>query len=128
MESATREGTVFASAARTATESSDAISNAGAKYLLLFLDVTAITLTPSVTLSVEAYDRASGEWFTVWTAAAAVTGTGNTQYALGPGLDAAAPGGFTDAENVPVPPTFRVTATHADADSATYSLGYALTG
>ena len=124
----TRDGTIFVSAAKTATEYSEPISSRGLKFLILYVDVTAIAATPSVTFSVQALDPASGKWFTIWTAAAALTAVSTAIYALGPGLLDSVPGGYTDVENIVLPPTLRVTRTHADTDSFTSSTGYALTG
>lgn len=123
----THDFVVLASAARTAATEAGPFSSQGAAVLMLFVDATAETGSAEVTLSVVALDHLGGE-FTVWTAAAAISATGKTSYAIGVGLDASAPGGFTDVENVPVPPTFKVKAAVADADSLTYSVFAALVG
>lgn len=111
---------VHASAARTATPDTKEFEVAhGITYSALYLviDVTAVTLTPSVTVKVSGVDRVSGKTYDILTSAA-ITGTGTTVLHIGPGITAAA----NAQEDQYVPPIFRVTATHADADSITYSV------
>lgn len=86
--------------------------------MAVVLDVTAVTLTPSITLSVEGWDKASNTWFTVLTGAA-VTAAGTTVYRVHPALTAVANATAADM----VPATFRVSVAHGDADSITYSVG-----
>lgn len=112
--------TVHASAARTATPDTKEFEIAPAvtcSALYLVIDVTAVTATPSVTFTVSGVDRVSGKIFTVL-ASAAITATGTTVLHIGPGVTAAA----NVSEDQYLPPIFRVTATHADADSITYSV------
>lgn len=125
---ATKEGVLLTSAARTTEQTTPWQSNPGCKYLVLSLNITADPVSADLTPRLEGRDPASGTAYTVWTAAAAASATGIFNYALGPGLLAATPGGHTDTENVVVPPTWRVVVAVGDTDSCTYSLGYALTG
>lgn len=114
-----RSHTVLASAARTATPDTQELElPGGAQYVTLILDATAVTATPSVVMKVEGVDRLSGK---VWTLLedAAVTSVSTSTLHLGPGLTAAA----NVTANVHVPPVVRITCTHADADSITYSVG-----
>jgi len=112
------EATLLASAARTATANSADQVSYNSKGLVLYLDVTSVTDTPSITLSLEIKDSIGGGYFTVWTAAAAVTATGDKAYLFVPG---GAAGSYTEAVNLVVSRTWRLTVTHADADSITYS-------
>lgn len=110
--------TVFASAARTATPTPfDGSASAGVRGLHLVIDATAVTATPSVVFTVQGADPVSGKFYTIL-ASAAITATGTTVLRVYPGLTAAA---NTVASDV-LPPRWRVIATHADADSITYSV------
>jgi hypothetical protein len=113
--------TVLASAARTATTNSADMTNYNGKAHLFFLNVSAITDTPSITLSLQYKDSISSNYFTIWTAATAVTATGQYAYMFGLGGSGSA-GSFTEAVNLRLPRTWRLVATHADADSITYSV------
>lgn len=120
-----RNFTIFASAARTDTHSSQLYHNVdintNVRGMLLTLDVTAATATPSVVMTVEWYDAASDSYETILTAVA-VTGIGKDSYLIYP-ESAAASGAITQVVNFPMPSVWRVTMTHADTDSITYSLG-----
>jgi len=111
--------TVLASAARTTTPDTQEFEAAGGySALYLIIDATAVTLTPSVVVKVSGVDRVSGKIFDIL-ASAAITATGTTVLHIGPGITAAA----NTQEDQYLPPIFRITATHADADSITYSIG-----
>lgn len=113
--------TLFASAARTATVNGDDQYNLGYRGLHLVIDVTAAAATPSVVFTVQGKDRTSGQYYTLL-ASAAITGTGTTVLRVYPGLTASA----NVAANDVLPECWRVIATHADADSITYSVGVSL--
>jgi len=115
------EGTAFASAARTATVSCDDITNLGGKGIVVILDVTASAATPSITLKVQGKDPVSEEYYDILESAA-VTGTSTNVYRVHPDLTASP---NLIAKDV-IPKTFRITMTHSDADSITYSVGYSL--
>ncbi|RJQ25520.1 MAG: hypothetical protein C4589_10990 [Peptococcaceae bacterium] len=116
-----QEGTALASAARTATMSSPDLSNNHKNGVHVILDVTAITDTPSITLKIEGKDPASGNYYTILEGAAVATVNTNI-YKVFPAATAAANAVANDI----IPRTWRVTVTHADADSITYSVGYSL--
>ena len=118
-----QEGTALASAARTATNSSADLYNPDGLGVLIWLDVTAIVTAPSITLSLQGKDPASGKYTTLFTGAA-VTTVSTTTYVVYPGVTETA---NVDAA-VPVPRTFRVTVTHANGNSITYSVGYSTIG
>jgi|ETNvirenome_6_85_1030632.scaffolds.fasta_scaffold01368_15 hypothetical protein len=116
---------ILASAARTATATSDGYNVPGMQALILFLDVTAESSTPQLTLSIEMKMPKSTTYEQVC-AFTQISLSGAAQYVLiaGPGLLAAGVNG-TNAQGLQtyVPPQWRVVVTAADADSATYSLG-----
>jgi hypothetical protein len=110
--------TVLASAARTATNNSADLTNYDGRGLHLVIDVTAASATPSVTFTIQGKDELSGKYYTLLVSAA-ITGVGTTVLKVYPGLTAAANLVASDI----LPRTWRVLATHADADSITYSVG-----
>lgn len=115
------EGTLLASAARTATISSSDVSNGRRNGIHIILDVTAITGAPSITLKIEGKDAASGKYYTILESAA-ITGVSTNIYKVFPAATAAANSVVNDV----IPKTWRVTVTHTNADSITYSVGYSL--
>lgn len=109
--------TVFASAARTATEPSATFANYGHRGLHVVIDATASADTPSVVFTIQGYSGLGDDYYTIL-ASAAVTGTGTTVLRVFPGATNAA---NTVANDV-LPGLWRVNAVHADADSITYSV------
>jgi hypothetical protein len=110
---------LLASAARTAAIQSEEVKNAGEyRGILLIIDATALAATPGVTPNIQAYDPVSAAWYTVWTAAAAISATGDYTYLLYPG---ASGGNMTEVDAIPIPIWWRLSMTVADADSLTYS-------
>lgn len=107
---------IFASAARTATVS--ATISTRSSQGLIFIDVTAAAVTPSVVFTIAGVcpSEKSTE-YTILTSAA-ITGTGLTVLRISPHLTAAA---NTIAKDI-LPQAIKVTATHADTDSITYSV------
>jgi ABC-type proline/glycine betaine transport system substrate-binding protein len=114
------EGTALASAARTASVSSVDIANNAGKGLHIIFDVTAVA-TSDVKVKVEGKDPASGKYYTILEGASVTTITTNI-YKVYPGLTAAANLVASDI----LPKTIRLTVTHANANSTTYSVGYSL--
>ena len=110
--------TVFESAARTADPTTYDGDMEGGKGLILIIDVTAISATPSVVLTVQGLDHVSDSTYDIL-ASAAITGTGTTRIAIYPGMPAEA----NLKEDEPMPRHFKVKAVHGDADSITYSVG-----
>lgn len=109
--------TVLASAARTATESSADQNNIGYRGLHVVVDVTADPGTASVTFTIQGKDPVSGNYYTLLESAA-VNSVSTTVLRVFPGATASA----NTAANDGIPATWRVTATHADAQSITYSV------
>ena len=115
------EGTALISAARTATVSSADIVNSFSRGIHVVLDVTVDPAAASVVLTVEGKDPASGKYYAILTSAA-VNSVSTNIYRVHPDLTPAANLIVNDL----IPKTFRITVTHADADSFTYSVGYSL--
>ena len=108
---------VFAPAART--ETSAVTFNTPCPAGLFVIDVTAVTATPSVVFTIAGVDPANDMEYTILTSAA-ITGTGTTVLRIHPELTAAA---NTIAKDF-LPQAIKVTATHGDADSITFSMGF----
>lgn len=118
--------TVLPSAARTATPDSQEFEYSGAGWpqgLVVVVDATAVALTPLLTVEIAAIDRASGKKVVLLTSAVIST-VSTVVLRVHPQLTAAA--NLIAKDNVPS--VFRITATHGDADSITYSIGGMLTG
>jgi hypothetical protein len=105
---------IFASAARTATSSATMLTDSTEG--LFFINVTASAATPSVVFTIAGVSPAGTE-YTILTSAA-ITGVGLTVLRVSPQLTTAA---NTIAKDM-LPQAIKVTATHADADSITYSV------
>ena len=105
---------IFASAARTATSSATMFTDATEG--LFFIDCTAYTATGSVVFTI-AGESPSGAAYTIL-ASAAIVGTGLTVLRVSPQLTAAA---NTIAKDM-LPQAVKVTATHANGVSLTYSV------
>jgi hypothetical protein len=116
------EGTLLASAARTATPPSSTMTNYNHRGLDLQFRVTAVTGSPSLTLSVQTQD-ADGNWVSI-ASFTAVTAVGVYSYQIYPGAQSSA--SYTSVRGTALPRTWRVLVTHGTADSVTYSLKYAL--
>ncbi len=112
---------VLALEARTATTTSPTFDNHQATGALLVMRVTAIDATPTVTPKIQV--SADGTtWVDYLVVTAGLAATGTTSYLLYPGILASADGAVTESWNLPLPRLWRVVATHADADSITYSI------
>ena len=109
--------TVLVSAARTTAQTSADYLNRGHRGLHLVIDVTSVTATPVLTVTIEGKD-ANGIYYDVLEGAA-ISATGTTVLKVYPGL----PGSANAVANDVLPPVWRVTVAVADADSATYSIG-----
>lgn len=95
------------------------LTNQGARGIHVVIDVTAIADSPSMVVTIEGYDVASGKWYTIL-ASAAIVGTGTTVLRVYPGLAASSNVIADDS----LPKIFRIKAVNADADSITYSIGF----
>jgi len=107
---------VLASAARTATVTSDDQVNVDYNGVHISIVVSAVTATPSVVPKIQGKD-ASGNYYDILVGAA-ITGTGTTVLRVFPNA--------TDATNLTandfIPKNWRIVMTHGDTDSITYSV------
>ncbi len=116
--------TVFASAARTATETSGEFrmglqgGEGHYKGVALAFNCTAITATPSVVFTLQVA-TGGGSFSTIATSAALTTAGTATALITHPDV-AASIANFTDVG--PMATKWQVVATHNDADSCTYSV------
>lgn len=128
------EGTLLASAARTATTNSADQTNYNAQGVVVSVDFTA---TPNnaetFTLAIQAKDPVSAKYVTI-TAFAALTSSGlgatpTTEtylYSLYPGAAETAATAKHEVQALALPRTWRISAIHSAAGSWTYSVGYSL--
>ncbi len=114
-------GTALASAARTDATTSSDIVNYNARGVRIFFNATSITASPSVTLTVQEKDPVSGNYLTLLVGAALATATQAPTLIIYPGVTVAA----NVSVSQPLPRTWRVSMSVADADSMTYSVSYA---
>lgn len=115
---ANTEETILASAARTAATNSADFTNYNARGAHFIVDVTAITATPSITVTIQGKDPVSSKYYDLLVSNA-ITATGTTVLKVYPGIGQIANGAASDI----LPRTYRVSVAHADADSITYSIG-----
>lgn len=108
---------VYTSEARTATPTAQQVVAGDYEGVHVIIDVTAASATPSVTPTIDAYDDLSASWYNLLTGAA-ITGTGTTVLRIGPDI--------VDEANLQandyLPDDIRVTMTHGDTDSITYTV------
>lgn len=106
------------SVARTATPT--AFEHDGDDYtgVNVIIDVSAASATPSVVVTIEGFDVASGTWVSLL-ASAAITGISKTVMTVSPDGGTVA----NVSRQMRLPRRWRVQPTHADADSITYSIG-----
>jgi len=112
---------VFGSTARAVAQtynSPDIANDEGGTGLVLVIDVTAATSSPSVVFTIQGKDPASGKYYTIL-ASSAITGTGTTVLRVHPDLTAAANSVAKDM----LPAVWRVSAAHGNTNSITYTVG-----
>lgn len=83
--------------------------------------MTAINLTPAVTVTISGKDPLNGGLYTIL-ASAALGAVARTVLRIGPGLPVTANVSANDI----LPEQIRIAPTHGDADSATYSISITL--
>jgi len=108
---------LLASLARTANVDTPDQTNFGHKGLHLIIDVTAISLTPSVVPTIQGKDPLSGKYYDILVGVA-ITATGTTVLKVYPGVTASANVAASDV----LPLIWRLHMEHADTDSITYSV------
>jgi len=118
MADLTRHNPALASAARTASTDSALFVNQNRRGCQVLIDMTAITATGDVTFKVQGYDELSGTYYDLITSAS-VTTVSEVMLKIYPGLTAAA--NLTVSDNLPY--LYRITTTHLNGVSMTYSVG-----
>ena len=113
--------TVFASAARTTAQTGSDNYNPGYRGLHLVIDITAVSGSPAVTVTIQGKDRLSGKYYTIL-ASAALAAAATTVLKVYPGITAAANASVSDV----LPECWRVIVGVGTADSVTYSVGASL--
>lgn len=124
-------GTLLASAARTATTSSTNVSAGNCSCLILTLNITAASGTGGLKLRYNGIDPVSGNGSVGFFATVNVTTVGQVSMVVGKGVGslynaASAGSGANCTIGVPLSSTFRIDVTHGDSSSYTYSLNYEL--
>ncbi len=117
----TKDLTVLASAARTATVDSPDQANRYASGVMVVVDVTAIVTAPSIVVKIQAKDVVSGRYIDLLVSAA-ITTVSTVALRIGRGLTAVANLTVNDA----LPRSWRIRVEHANANSITYSVGASL--
>jgi len=109
---------VLASAARTTAPDTFEFRDLGrAVGVVVVVDCTAKTSSPSLTVTVSGVDGFTDKTWTL-VASAAITGTGTTILKVRPGITAVSNVSVADV----LPPAFRITCAHGNTDSITYSV------
>ncbi len=117
-------GSLLALAARTAAVQSADQTNHGWKGVMIFVEATAITATPVLTIVIEAKDPVSGVYFPIATFTNTVTAISSRAYMLYPGALEDLAETDLEKQGLPLPSVWRLSVLVGDADSITYSAGY----
>lgn len=123
------EGTILASAARTASTNSADQTNYNARGVIVILTQTVNPgASETLQLVLQARDPIDTAGYfnlsTPTTATAFGGGTGSIRYILYPGINTTAGGGWDAQFSVALPRIWRVRVVHSAAGSWTYSVGY----
>lgn len=113
--------TAFASAARTATPTAYSFSPGRCRALRVVIDTTAAGTSPSTVPTVEGLDSATGKWTALITGAA-ITAVGTVALEVGLGVAAVA----NLAAGKPLADSMRISMTHGNGTSHTYTVGITL--
>jgi hypothetical protein len=113
---------IFTSSARTATPTAVEVNANGAHGIHLVIDVTAAS-SPSVVPTIDGYDELSGKYYNLLTGSA-ITATGTTVLKIFPGIATLANGAASDV----IPNRIRISMTHGNANSVTYTVAAHLMG
>ncbi len=108
---------IYSSSARTSTPAAVTLGTRRARGLIVIIDVTAVTATPSVVPTINGLDPVSGDNYNILTGAA-ITATGTVALRIDPAITSVTnlAAGDVTPENV------LITMTHGDADSITYTV------
>lgn len=119
-QTANQPALLLSSAARTSTTSASDQTNYNSRGVCVTLNVTAGT-TLLLTVEIQGKDITGSVYWNCTASPTAIVGTGLYVYELYPGIGVAS-GGVTARTSGTLPYTWRVTVTHGNANSATYSL------
>lgn len=122
------EGTLLASAARTATTNSATQTNHNGRGVQVIVNVTAAG-TGDLDPRVQGLDPVSGTAYACLDATTPIAGTGIYVYELYPGASTAGSGGgsaVTQRAAGTLPRSWRLSVAHSDASSWTYSVAFSL--
>lgn len=119
------EGTLLASAARTAGVVTANVTNHNACGVHVALRVTVASGTGGLQVLIQGYDALSATAYTLNAFPTAITATGIYTYELYPGIGAVT-GSVVQRTSATLPRTWLCQMLAGDASSYTYSLGYAL--
>ncbi len=117
MGPSTRVVTAFASAARIATPTAKRFPTHGARELVVVIDVTAVTATPSVVFTIHGVDPVSAKTYVIL-ASAAVATVSTVVLRVSAQLTASA---NLIAKDI-LPAMLEIAPVHGDADSITYTV------
>lgn len=116
---------LLSSAARTATTTTSPQQNLKARGVLLVLNVTIASGAGGLTLRIQYKDPVSGNWGNLNSAPTTITAAAQLLYVLYPGVTATN-GNAQQVVSFPLPRDWRVSITHGDGSSYTYSLAAVL--
>ncbi len=114
---------VYTSSARTATPTAVTIPTNGAAGIHLVINVTAMAASPSVVPTIDGIESVTGTAYNLLTGLAIVA-TGITVLKIAPGIASIANASASDR----LPNNIRITMTHGDADSITYTVTAVMLG
>lgn len=120
MATANQQATLLPSLARTATPTAATLTNEYHRGIVVTIDVTAAG-GGEITPTIQGVDPTSGKAYTILAGAAKST-TGTVVMRVYPGSAVAANLSANDV----LPRDFKISVAHTDAQSITYSVGYAL--
>lgn len=115
--------TLLESDARVADTDSEDQLNEWGRGGHIVVDVSAIADTPSIVVTVQGKDELSGNYYDILVSNA-ITATGTTILKIYPGIGVIDGAAASDV----LPPIFRVSVAHGDADSITYSISAQMIG
>lgn len=117
------ESQILASAARTTTQTGSDRTSFDASGALLWVTITNAG-TGNITPSLQFKDPVSGDYKTVWAAAAALVANGDAVYLLDPGGGTVS--SFTESVRLQLARTYRWVITANNGNPITYSVGEVL--
>ncbi|WP_201319130.1 hypothetical protein, partial [Paenibacillus sp. EPM92] len=120
------QGTLLASAPRTAITASPVQTNYNARGVLIHLYVSAASGTGGLTLRIAGYDPVTGFTMYLNSTPTAITATGISGYMLYPGIALGTTVNMNQVIGVALPRTWKVDVFHGDTSSYTYSVGFSL--